>query len=69
MSGTPRARPTTFRTGFWYAGRAKKVDLPLPAASGLGPLSPKMNSWAGALYVSFHTVSGENRLPFASRCS
>src|SRR5215472_4865359 len=69
MSGTPRVRPTSFCTGFWYAGRTKNIDFPPPAASGLGPLSPTMNCWAAAAYVSFHTVSGDCRLPFASRCS
>src|SRR5580658_4917147 len=69
MSGTPRARPTTFRTRFWYDGREKKIDFPPPPASGLGSLSPLMNCCADVLYVSFHTLSGEVRLPFASRCS
>src|ERR1700683_442806 len=69
MSGTPRDRPTTLRTRFWYDGRAKRTDFPPPPASGVGPLSPKMNCWAGTLNVSFHTVSGDVWLPSGSRCS
>src|ERR1700733_8324497 len=47
MSGTPRAAPASPAPRLWYLAREKITDFPPPPAGGLGPLSPKMNSWVG----------------------
>src|ERR1700721_2693124 len=51
MSGVPRWLPTTFLTPVWKSGREKTPDSPPPPA-------PK---------PSFHTTSGDSRLPALSR--
>ena len=46
----------------------KNIDSPPPLASGFGPASPSVSSFAAWLYVSFHTV-GAVGVPFALKCS
>src|SRR5690242_16392248 len=53
MSGVPRCLPTSLATPTWKSGRLKTPDTPPPPA-------PK---------PSFHTTSGDSRLPLLSRLS
>ena len=57
MSGVPRALPTTDFTPFWKSGRSK---------TGLTP--PPLAAWIPT-GLSFHTTSGESRLPASLRFS